>query len=96
MLPCVPTSAVVGVPLKRPVAALNVVHAGRLSIVKVSTLPSASPADGANENCDPVSTWVDGVPEIHGARFVGAVTFSENAGSAVVAWPSLTRITMLG
>jgi hypothetical protein len=43
----------------------------------------------------PCTTDVDGVPEITGGRLEGALTTIENAGSCVVACPSLTLITML-
>jgi hypothetical protein len=39
----------VGVPVSRPVVALNVAHAGRFVIANVSVLPSGSLAEGVNE-----------------------------------------------
>jgi hypothetical protein len=48
MLLYTPTWLALGVPLKRPVVLLNVVQDGRLVIMKVSALPSASLADGVN------------------------------------------------
>ena len=45
----VPTFALVGVPCNRPVVVLNVAHAGRFVMLKVSVPPSASLAVGWNE-----------------------------------------------
>ena len=44
-----PTAEDDGVPVKRPVDVLNDAHAGRLTIAKVSGLPSGSDAAGVNE-----------------------------------------------
>jgi hypothetical protein len=59
----------VGVPVSRPVVALNVAHAGRFVIANVSVLPSGSLAVGVNEYAVPTMAEVGGVPEIVGARF---------------------------
>ena len=45
----VPTFAAAGVPVRRPVVALNVAQLGRFAIANVSVPPSGSLAVGANE-----------------------------------------------
>ena len=79
-----------------PVAALNDAQRGAFAIENVSGSPSASLAVGWNEYAVPFITCVVGLPEITGARFVGATlpTAIVNAGSCAVACPSLTRMTM--
>ena len=46
MFPYVPTWLAVGVPESRPVVGLNVAQEGRFWMLKVSTSPSASVAEG--------------------------------------------------
>jgi len=46
MFAAVPTSPAPGVPVSRPVVVENVAHEGLPEMLKVSVLPSASPADG--------------------------------------------------
>src|SRR5438045_8711624 len=46
MFDAVPTSPAPGVPVSRPVVVENVAHEGLPAMLKVSVLPSASPADG--------------------------------------------------
>src|SRR6185503_4277074 len=86
MLANVPTLAVVGVPCSRPVAVLNVAHAGRLVILKVSVPPSASLAVGVNEYAVPAVTDEGGTPLIVGGWFGAALTTIENAASGALSW----------
>src|SRR5215831_3695872 len=80
--------AAVGVPLSCPVLVLNVAHDGLPAMLNVSAVPvSGSLAVGVNVYAVPTEALVGGVPEIVGAVFG---TVIENAGSAVVALPSLT------
>ena len=83
----------VGVPLRRPVELLNVAHAGLFAIEYVSVSLSGSLADGWNEYVCVACTDVAGEPLIVGARLF-EFTWIENAGSAVLARPSLTLMTM--
>ena len=70
-----PTDDDDGVPVSRPVDALNDAQAGRLAMANVSVLPSGSEATGVNEYDWPVAADVAGMPEMVGARFVlGCVT----------------------
>jgi len=94
----VPTSPAPGVPASKPVAVLNVAHAGRFAMLNVNVLPSGSLAVGRNEYGVPGSTDPAGLPEIVGARFVVPLvplTVIPKAGSEAPAAPSLTPITML-
>src|SRR5690349_4094973 len=84
-----------GVPVSRPVAALNVAQLGRLTIENVSVPPSGSLAVGAHEYAVPTVAVVVGAPEIVGGRFAAAVTVIANGGSETLAVPSLTLIAML-
>jgi hypothetical protein len=49
MFEYVPTCALVGVPLKRPVDVLKVAHEGRLEMLNVNLSPFGSRAVGVNE-----------------------------------------------
>jgi hypothetical protein len=71
MLLNVPMLALVGVPARRPVLALNVAQLGRFVMLYVNALPSTSVAVGVNEYCTPTDAPVGGVPLITGALFVG-------------------------
>jgi hypothetical protein len=93
MLAYTPALEFVGEPCKRPVLVLKVAHAGKFTMLKVSALPSASLAVGLNAYADPATTEAGGVPDIVGAELL-AVTVMLNAGNAVVAMPSLTRMLM--
>src|SRR5690606_24427876 len=93
MLEYLPTLAAAGVPLSCPLVVLNVAHAGLFAIENVSLSPSASDAVGRKLYAAPTSTVVAGDPPIVGARF-GLDTTIENAGSDVVALPSLTLMTI--
>jgi hypothetical protein len=84
--------AAVGVPWIRPLLAVNVAQAGRFAIENVRVSPFASLAVGVKEYIVPTWTDVGGDPEIVGGAFGAAVTVIVNAGSEVVAVPSLTRI----
>ena len=94
MLLNAPTFALVGVPLRRPVAVSKLAQLGRFWIVKPSVSLSASFAVGVNEYATPASTLVAGAPVIVGVRFGAAVTLIEKAGNAADARPSLTLMTM--
>ena len=96
MFEYVPICASVGVPLRRPVEVLKDAHAGLFEMLKVRESPFESLAAGVNEYAEPTPTEVEGVPEILGAllEVEPALTTIENAGSDVVARPSLTRIWM--
>ncbi len=83
-----------GVPLNRPVEVLNVAQLGLFAMLKASVSPFASEAEGWKVYALPATTDVAGAPLITGALFAGAVTEIANAGSDVVAFPSLTRMTM--
>jgi hypothetical protein len=91
-----PTCALVGVPLKRPVALLNVVHAGALVTLNVRVSPFESDAVGWNAYAEPTVALAAGEPLITGGLFVEPVpeTLIENAGSDAVLPPSVTLITM--
>src|SRR5262245_19356494 len=65
-----PAAAAPGVPLSRPLAALNEAQGGLLAMLNVSVCPSGSDAVGVNEYAVPASTSGDGVPLIDGARLV--------------------------
>lgn len=91
----VPTLAAAGVPLRRPVAELNVAHEGLPVIEKVSAAPLGLVVVGWNEYPDPATTVVAGVPEmVGGGAAFDPVTVIENAGRAADAEPLLTLITM--
>src|SRR5688500_2355597 len=62
-------------------------------MLNISGSPSASAAVGVNAYCAPCTAVVSGVPPIVGARFAASLTEIVNAGSAALAWPSLTLIT---
>jgi hypothetical protein len=94
MLEYVAASPAAGVPLNRPVDALNAAHDGLLTIANVSVWPSGSDAVGVNEYAWPEVTEDCGVPLIVGGLFA-ACTVMENAGSVAVAVPSVTLIEML-
>lgn len=96
MFEYVPTCALVGVPDKRPVDVLKLAHAGLLEILNVNESPFASFAVGVKAYALPTPTDVEGVPEMVGAVLLvePEVTPIANAGSEVVALPSLTRMTM--
>jgi hypothetical protein len=75
---------------------LKVAHVGRLAIVNVNGLPSASAAVGTNAYAVPCVAVVAGEPEIVGVRLlVAAVTLIAKAGSEAEPAPSLTEMTML-
>jgi hypothetical protein len=92
ILPCV--AAAVGVPLNRPVAVLNVAHAGEFAIANVSELPSASEAVGWNAYAVPTVAVVVGAPEMVGGELGFGETVIENTGSDVLVMPSLTLMTI--
>ena len=89
-----PTCDDAGVPLNRPVEVLNVAQLGLFAMLKASVSPFASEAEGWKVYALPATTDVAGAPLITGALFAGAVTEIANAGSEVVAFPSLTLMTM--
>jgi hypothetical protein len=90
----VPTFAVDGVPLNRPVDVLNVAQVGMPWMLNVSGSLSASVAVGWNAYAWPAVTLLAGVPVMVGAVLGGALTVIANEGNDVVALPSLTRMTM--
>ena len=73
----------------------KVAHVGRFTMANVKGLPSGSLAVGWNEYGAPCKIDVVGVPEIVGGRFGAGLTVIVKAGSAALALPSLTLITML-
>jgi hypothetical protein len=81
------------VPESVPLVALKTAHAGRFVMLKVSGSPSASDAVGRNEYDLPTVATFPGAPEIVGG-LLPEDTAIENAGSAVVTWPSFTLIAM--
>ena len=98
MLLNVPIFALVGVPERSPVLALNVAQVGRFVMLYVSVLPSGSVAIGVKAYWTPTATVVAGVPLITGGRFVGGgvvppapTTTFENA--AVASVPSKWLVT---
>src|SRR5689334_11757379 len=95
MFEVVPTFAAAGVPDSFPVVVLKVAHAGLFVIDQVSVSLFGSVAVGWNEYAVPTCTLVEGVPEIVGAPFGGAVTWIENGARAVVVFPSLTLMRIL-
>ena len=91
MLLNVPMLALVGVPERSPVLALNVAQLGRFVMLYVSVLPSGSVAVGVKAYWAPTAAVVAGVPLITGGRFVGddvvppvPTTTFENAAVASV------------
>jgi hypothetical protein len=92
-----PTCEEVGLPLKRPVEALNVPHPGLFAMLKVSGSPFASEAEGWKAYALPATTDVAGVPLITGGVLLAGarLTVMANAGRYAVFTPSLTRILML-
>ena len=84
----------VGVPVRLPVAALNVAQLGLLTIANVSVWPSGSDPVGWNEYAFPAVTLVAGVPLIDGGE-LAARTVMLNAGSEALTCPSETVMTML-
>lgn len=89
----VPTFEVVGVPDSCPVVVLKVAQLGRFAIENVSASPSASVAVGRKLYAAFALTVPDAVPLIVGAR-LPAPTLIANAGSEVVALPSLALMTI--
>src|SRR5262245_57489442 len=87
--------ATAGVPLRRPVDAVNVAQDGRFVTEYVSVSPSASAPVGWKLYAVVASMLVVGVPEIVGARFGAAVTLIVKAGRDALTRPSLTLMTML-
>ncbi len=96
MLLYVPTCALLGVPVRRPVVASKNIHDGLLIQLKVSGSPSGSDAVGVKLNDWPTVIEVGGVPPMIGGELVGwtGVTVSVKAGSDEVEMPSVTEITM--
>jgi hypothetical protein len=90
----VPTFALVGVPVKAPLAVLKLAHDGLPAMLNVSELPSGSDAVGWKEYDDPTVTLVAGVPEITGGRLAGGLTVIANAASETDVEPSDTEMTM--
>src|SRR5688500_3896210 len=84
MFPEVPTSASVGVPVRRPVVVLNAAQDGMPSMRNVSVLPSGSDAVGWKRYAVPSVSEVSGVPLMFGGRLAGAFTRIVNAGSETV------------
>ena len=82
-----------GVPLRRPVAVLNVAHDGLLAMENVRACPSGSDALGVKVKACPTVTDVAGVPLMVGAA-LAATTVIAKAGSDVFAAPSVTEMTM--
>lgn len=91
----VPTCELAGVPLKRPVDLLKLAHAGLLVIEKTSGSPFESLAVGWKLYATPLFTVVRGLPEMVGAALYLETARTENAGSAALLEPSVTRIWML-
>src|SRR5450432_2828941 len=79
-----------GVPPIAPVEVLKDAHAGRFCAEKVSCVPLFALVVGWNEYADPATAVVGGVPKMVSV----AVTWMENAASALEVVPSLTLITM--
>src|SRR3970040_1517641 len=69
MLLNVPTSALVGVPCRRPVLDVNVAQVGRLVMLNVNVWPLGSLAVGVNVYAVPTVAVVAGVPEMIGGTF---------------------------
>jgi hypothetical protein len=91
----VPAFAAAGVPLRLPVAVLNVAQEGLPAIEKVRVPPEGLDAFGWNAYGLPATTWVAGVPEIVGGGAVcEPVTVMANAGREADAEPLLTLITI--
>ena len=90
---CVPAWALLGVPERRPVAALKLAQAGLLAIEKVSVWPSGSVAVGVKEYALPAVTDVGAAPLMAGGVLT-ATTVIENGASGVEACPSLALITI--
>jgi hypothetical protein len=89
----VPTLAAAGVPLSRPLPVLKPAQDGLLTMEKVRACPEGSVAVGVNEYAVPAVTLVPGEPEIVGPD-EAAATVIANAGSEVLATPSVTLITI--
>ena len=73
---------------------LNVAQLGLFVMLKASASPFASEAEGWKVYAPAGSDRVAGEPLITGAVFGGAFTVIANAGSDVVALPSLTLMAM--
>ena len=82
----VPTFAVVGVPVKAPVLALNVAQLGALLIENVSAPPEPVFAVGRNEYASPTVALVAGVPLMVGgttAEVTVTLALADLVGSSV-------------
>ena len=87
----VPTSALRGVPLNTPVAALKPAHDGLLAMLKVSVSPgSTSEAVGAKLYAVSSATLVDGTPAIVGGSLTGMMVMFTVAVASPPA-PSVIR-----
>ena len=87
-----PTSVGPGVPVSRPVFALNVAQDGLFVIEKVSGLPEALVVLGWKEYTMPTMAWAAGVPEIVGA-LAPALTAAAAAPGAAAGEPELVPTT---
>jgi hypothetical protein len=87
MAAVMPISEVPGVPVKRPVVALNVAHDGSFVILNVSGAPLVSEALGWNEYAVPTIAVVDGEPAMVGGAETVEVTpstFAEVDGASLL------------
>ena len=91
----VPTFAVPGVPLNRPVAESKLAQTGLPETLNVSESPSASLAVGVNTYACPAVTVPAGAPLITGAVFGGALTWMLKGAREEKLTPSVTLIAML-
>ena len=95
MLLVVPTWVEPGVPLRRPLAASKLAHAGLFDTLKLKLSPSASLVEGVNAYDCPAVTCVAGDPEITGVAFGAGATSTAKGASDAKLVPSVALMTML-
>src|SRR5436190_14279477 len=79
IMPVVPTSDSVGVPVIAPVLGAKLAQLGLFWMLKVSVLPLGSAACGVNEYCEPATICVVGVPPMTGGRLLGPPVLPSSA-----------------